>query len=360
MDTLSRRRFVAASAAGLAATALASNTPAAQPPAGPDGRMGVAITSYGARWGAKPASEKFPAWKDALDVLDHCARLGAGGLQIGMRGWQADFAGKVRERREALGLYLEGQIRLPKSDADAEQFESEVKAGKEAGATVFRTAAGNRRYEDFDSAEGFREFARNAWRGLTLAEPVVRRHGVKLAVENHKDWRVPDLLDILKRLASEHVGVTLDTGNSIALLEDPNEVVSALAPFAMSVHLKDMGMREYDQGFLLSEVPLGQGLLDLPAVVATIRRASPAVRFSLEMITRDPLRVPCLTEKYWASLADVPGRDLSRTLVLARTRGAPSERDLPHVTGLTAEQRVAFEEDNVRKCFAHARAKLSL
>ena len=43
----------------------------------------------------------------------------------------------------------------------------------------------------------------------------------------------------------------------------------------------------------------------------------------------------------------------------ARTRGARSEQDLPHVTGLTGEQRVAFEEENVRKCFAHAREKLS-
>ncbi len=322
--------------------------------------MGVAITSYFARWRSKLAGEKFPAWKDALDVLDHCAALGAGGLQTVTRGWQADCAGKVRDRRESLGLYLEGQVGPPESDADVERFEAEVKAGKEAGATVFRTAAGNRRYEDFDSAEGFRRFAENARRSLALAEPVVRRHRVHLAVENHKDWRVADLLDLLKRLSSEHVGVTLDTGNSIALLEDPMEVVNALAPFARSVHLKDMGMRSYEEGFLLSEVPFGEGLLDLPAVVAAIRRASPNVRFSLEMITRDPLRVPCLTERYWATLADVPGRDLSRTLALARTRGAPSERALPHVTGLTDEQRVAFEEENVRKCFAHARQKLSL
>jgi hypothetical protein len=188
----------------------------------------------------------------------------------------------------------------------------------------------------------------------------VRRHGVKLALENHKDWRVTDLLGILKRLSSEHVGVTLDTGNSIALLEDPMEVVKSLAPFAFSVHLKDMGMREYEDGFLLSEVVFGEGLLDLQAVVETIRRASPGVRFSLEMITRDPLRVPCLTDKYWATFTAMPARDLARTLALARKSGAPSEAALPHVKGLTDEQRVAFEEQNVRRCFAHAREKLGL
>jgi len=355
---LSRRGFVGTVAAGIAATALPSNATAAPVP--PGDRMGVAITSYFARWRSKLSSDKHPGWKSAVDVLDHCAAIGAGGLQTVMRDWQADFAGKVRDRRESLGLYLEGQIGLPVADGDTDQFEAEVKAGKEAGATVFRTAAGNRRYEDFDSMEGFKRFAEKAWRSLTLAEPIVRRNGVKLAVENHKDWRVGDLLDILKRLSSEHVGVTLDTGNSIALLEDPMEVVKSLAPFAFSVHLKDMGMHECEEGFLLSEVVFGEGLLDLPAVVQTIRRASPEVRFSLEMITRDPLRVPCLTEKYWATFSAMPARDLARTLALARKSGAPSEAALPHVTGLTDDQRVAFEEENVRRCFAHAREKLGL
>ena len=91
-------------------------------------------------------------------------------------------------------------------------------------------------------------------------------------------------------------------------------------------------MEETSDGFLLSEVPLGEGMLDMQRIVATIRRARPDVRFSLEMITRDPLEVPCLTDKYWATFDEVNGAALARTLSLAcartgrgrRCRGSPA------------------------------------
>ena len=96
------------------------------------------------------------------------------------------------------------------------------------------------------------------------------------------------------------------------------EVVEALAPRAFTTHFKDMGLEEYREGFLLAEVPLGTGVLDLPRVVRILRAARPEIRFNLEMITRDPLKVPCLTERYWATFPDLPGRHLARTLSLVR------------------------------------------
>ncbi len=97
-------------------------------------------------------------------------------------------------------------------------------------------------YETFDSLEKFEEFAERSWRSLVLAEPLLKKHELKLAVENHKDWLVPELVAMLKRIGSEHVGVCIDTGNSIARLEDPMAVVEAYAPYAVSTHLKDMGV----------------------------------------------------------------------------------------------------------------------
>src|SRR5687768_3355168 len=113
----------------------------------------------------------------------------------------------------------------------------------------------------------------------------------------------------MKRLSSEFVGVCVDTGNNVALLEEPLETAKVLAQWVAACHLKHMGVVETSDGFLLSEVLLGDGYLDLKAVVGVLRKANPAVRFSLQMITRDPLRIPCLTDDYWATFADVPGRD---------------------------------------------------
>ena len=352
----SRREVLAISAAGAASLALRRASGAA-----PVARsaMGVTIASYSIRYGAaRPAAEGFPAWAGPLDVLEHVASLGAAGLQVGGRGWQEEFAKKVRDRREALGLYLEGQIGVPSGDADVGRFEAEVRAAKEAGATVLRAAIGNRRYEDFDSAEQYRRFTAAARRSLELAEPVARRNGVKVAVENHKDVRVPELLDLLRHVSGEHVGVTLDTGNSISLLEEPMAVVEALAPHALTLHFKDMAVQEYGDGFLLAEVPLGEGLFDLSKVIETCRRGNPAVKFNLEMITRDPLRVPCLTDKYWKTLGDVRGPELARALALVRQKAPPGP--LPRVSALPLRDLLEVEERNVRKCFDFARAKLGL
>ena len=153
-------------------------------------------------------------------------------------------------------MYLEGIVALPRDAAGLERFEAEVRTAKQAGAQVVRTVMlSGRRYETFATHAAFRRFAEASAGALGLAAPVVARHGILLAVENHKDWRADELLAMLERTGNDHVGVCLDTGNSIALLEDPMEVVEALAPRAFTTHFKDMGLEEYREGFLLSEVP---------------------------------------------------------------------------------------------------------
>ena len=72
------------------------------------------------------------------------------------------------------------------------------------------------------------------------------------------------------------------------------------------------------------------------------------------MITRDPLPVPCLTEKYWATFGTLPGLHLARTLSMVRAHS--SRRPLPRVEGLTVEERLGREDENVRRCLDYARA----
>ena len=126
----------------------------------------------------------------------------------------------------------------------------------------------------------------------------MEKHRFPLAVENHKDHRLDERMALYKELNCEFIGATVDTGNNIALLENVYEHIEALSPFAFSSHLKDMGVQPYEKGFLLSEVILGSGYLDVPKMIATLRQANPKIRLNLEMLTRDPLQIPCLTENY--------------------------------------------------------------
>lgn len=250
-------------------------------------------------------------------------------------------------------MYLEGQIRLPKDESDVERFDAHVAAAKEAGVTILRTVMlGGRRYENFLTLESWNTFRESSWKSLTLAEPVVANHGVKLAVENHKDWRVDEHIAILEKLSSEFVGVNLDTGNNVSLLEDPMKVVEALAPFSITTHLKDMAVEEMQDGFLLAEVPLGEGFLDIPRVIEICRAARPDIKLNLEMITRDPLRIPCLTEQYWTTFGEMRAHELAEALRMVRAHQV--DQPLPRISGKSMDRQIEVEEENNRKCFAWA------
>ncbi len=317
-------------------------------------RLGVCTNSFDVHWRAGKNDPPGAGFRTALDFIDHCQRFGAGGVQLTVGGWDQVLAGKVRAKLESYGMYLEGQAGLPRSAAEVERFEASLRMAKEAGCAVVRTAVlSGRRYETFENAEAFRQFAEKGEQALRLAEPIARKLRLRLAVENHKDWRIAELVGLMGRMGSEYVGICVDLGNSIALLEEPMAVIEAYAPMAFTTHVKDMAVQEYTEGFLLSEVPLGEGFLDLPKMLATLRRARSDIRFNLEMITRDPLKVPCLTKKYWAVMAGTPGNDLADTLALVRAKAAKSP--LPGVIGLSDDEKLRAEDENIQRCFAYAR-----
>lgn len=321
--------------------------------------MGIVVHSYASRWNSKASSAKFPGFTDALDLIRHSHKIGAGGVQVIVNNWTPDFARKVRAEKEKLGLYAEASIPMPFTPADVEVFDKNVSAAKTAGMNVVRTVCTpGRRYEVFHSTADFETARNKAITSLQLGEPVLRKHQMKLGVENHKDWRAPELAAIIRQLSSEWIGVTLDFGNSIALMEDPMEVVKTLAPFAVSTHVKDMGLDEYEGGFLLSEVPLGTGMLDLNEMVAQCKKHNPGITFNLEMITRDPLVIPCLTDGYWPTFGSVSGLELARTLRMVREKKAGGT--LPRVSQLSDEQRLDAEEQNIIESLRYSVNKLQL
>jgi sugar phosphate isomerase/epimerase len=291
-------------------------------------------------------------------LMELAAEVGAAGAHGGMNDVSFEWARRTRRMKEELDMYLEIQTFLPRPDVG--EFEHAVKVAKEAGATSLRVVCLlGRRYELMESLDDWKQAVAGYHRQIEAALPIVERHRMPLGIENHKDWRADQQVALLERYSSAYLGVCLDTGNNLAVLEDPMETVEKLAPYTFNVHFKDMAMEECDEGFLLSEVPLGEGMLDLPRIVEIIRKARPEVRFSLEMITRDPLLVPCLTDRYWASFDDDNGgRDLAR--MLRRIRGRQGRAPLPRIAGLDAERRRALEDEMVDRSIRYAREQLGM
>jgi sugar phosphate isomerase/epimerase len=346
----------------LAACASAAVPALADPPAAVSDdhkSLGLVIHSFPIRTQGDRDRKPADRFADPIRFLGYAGSLGARGVQVGLGVRDEPGARAIREAAEARSMYLEGIVALPRDASGLDRFEAEIRTAERAGAEVVRTVMlSGRRYETFATLDAFRRFAEATTHALALAAPVVARHGILLAVENHKDWRAHELLDVLDRIGNDHVGVCLDTGNSIALLEDPMDVIEALAPRAFTTHFKDMAVEPYPDGFRLAEVLFGDGILDLPRVVRTVRSARPRIRFNIEMITRDPLDVPCLDDRYWATFPELPARHLARALRLVRDH--PPRGPLPRIKSLSRAAQLEAEDANVRRCLAFARDRLGL
>ena len=328
---MNRRHFLTSASLVVARSLLAAS--------GADkSRLGICTFSCHQRW-------KLTQPTNAADFYRYARELGAEGVQSPLRGCEPKT---IRELVEQTGGYYEGELRLPKTESDLAAFETEVRQTREAGAFVARAVFTNgRRYEAFPTLADFRAFQEQAQQTLALIEPVLKQHGLKLAIENHKDHTTEELVGMMKAISSEWIGVLVDTGNNLALLEEPHAVVEALAPFDLSVHLKDMAVQASDDGFLLSEVPLGSGFLDLPRMIATLRKVNPGIDINLEMATRDPLRIPCLTDGYFTTFPERKATHLDAAMKLMKAN--PPKQPPPTVSGKATAQVLAEEETNNRQ-----------
>ena len=290
--------------------------------------------------------------------LEHCHALGAGGMQAKLDGLSAQRAAELGQWAKQRGMFIDAIISPPADKGGLARFEAQIRTAALAGVQAARTVVmPGRRYERFRSLEEFRDFTARAERMLELAAPIVEKHRVPLAVENHKDQRIDERVALLKHIGSDYVGACVDTGNSFALLDDPMGAVEALAPWAKTVHLKDQALRPHEDGFLLGDIPLGQGAFDLKRMVQILRKAQPNIGFVLELITRDALKVPCLTEEYWITMPHVTGRDLARTLRFVRMHQAEA---LQQVSSLSLEKQVALEDANLSTSFQYAHEELGI
>jgi 3-oxoisoapionate decarboxylase len=305
---------------------------------------------------ARAAHVEFPEVPDYADPIvfvEQAARLGAGAVQIAYGTREGEYIRRLREAAEKTGIVLEATVNIPKTESDLSRFDAELRTLRELGVNIARTVLiPGRRYEQFQSLEAFRAAVDQAYKSVRLAEPVAARHGIRLAIENHKDQRIEERLKLLEHFSSEQIGACIDIGNNIALLEDPVELARAFAPWALTVHYKDQAVCEFADGFLLADIPLGEGCIDLRETMKVIREKKRKVVFHLELITRDALPVPVLTERYWATLGDLRAPQLASTWRELKTRA--SSKSFPVISALSKKEQVQTERHNIEQSMRFA------
>jgi sugar phosphate isomerase/epimerase len=341
---------------------LLAAAPLAAAPAGDRSGMCLAYTSFAVRMlQGRDIMKTTAAALPAELLFDLCARFGSGGAQLDwsqMASRDPDALAALRTRIDRDRLVVE--LSAPSSCLTSpDAFAELVRVAGALGVSRVRIALlYGRRYESFKTRADWDAWAAGWRKTLLEMKPTLNRAPILIGLENHKDFHASELVALLDAIDSPSLGVCVDFGNNLALLEEPLETVRLLAPRVVTTHLKDMAVKRTPDGFALSEVPLGEGMLPLVEIIALLRAARPDVHFCLEMLTRDPLPVPYKDDRYWIALDRPPAERLAafeRDVLAREASGA-----LPHITGLPPDRQIALEDEQVRRSMAYARGTLGL
>lgn len=127
---------------------------------------------------------------------------------------------------------------------------------------------------------------------VSQAAVVAADHGIFLGIENHGGITSGQLLEVMKRVESEWVGINLDTGNFVS--EDPYKDMELCAPYAVNVQYKS-----------LLRTPDGKGdAVDVDRVAAILRAVDYRGFVALEYEEEKPYeRIPGLFATMRTALA---------------------------------------------------------
>jgi 3-oxoisoapionate decarboxylase len=204
------------------------------------------------------------------DFLDYASFLGVDGVSLEScffpsfdKGWFTDLKGKLDdfgfERVYAWG-HPDG-LEAGKNREAFKDMIDQIPNARLIGADVMRVVASSLmfRFEPHGPqldilTDWFKE-------AVTVAE----ENCVKLAVENHIDYTSDECVQLLERVGSPYLGLNLDTGNFLRLLDDPVEGTCKLAQHVLATHIKDLkpvkgvDAREW---YFFSSTPVGEGLVN--------------------------------------------------------------------------------------------------
>lgn len=142
---------------------------------------------------------------------------------------------------------------------------------------------------------------------LRAVMPDYERAGVCLAIENHDRFQARALPRLLEQIDSPSVGICLDTVNSFGALEGPEVVVAVLGPWVVNLHIKDFDVARPDHkmGFVVEGRPAGQGRLDIPWLLDTLRELGRDPNAILELWTplQGTLAATVDLEDRWAAVS---------------------------------------------------------
>jgi len=271
---------------------------------------------------------------NVFQLLDYAADLELDLIQAGQPDFESydePYLKKVKEHADRVGVRLQPAFECgspaskgwnPAKQGDpTTHLLKGIRTARTFGSPVFRVSMGTG--ADRGAGTPMPALMEGAIKVLRTVRSQAVDAGVTIGVENHGDFQARELKTVIEQAGKEFVGVCLDNGNPVMVLEDPMFTLETLAPYVVSSHIRDSVVYEVPQGAAWQWVALGDGSTGLQQFVARLRELCPRAPFLLEIITGGRARVmPYLEPGFWKAYPDMPAADFARFIALAK-KGRP-------------------------------------
>ena len=270
---------------------------------------------------------------DPIGVLDLAADLQLQGVLFELSPFDSfhnDTLDNIRSRAEAKGMYIEfgmgsifhwhpmaekGRGLLAEAGYDVGVSEAEIviqhlDIARKLGSPILRCVAGYL----FTRDEGH-DMAALADQAVAIFKEACKAAddmGIKIALENHADFTVRELLSISARINSPAFGFTVDCANLAFDLDDPLRLAGMMAPQALTTHFKNYRIIRTNAGLALENCALCDGDIDILSIARLLAEHNPEITINLEIHSQfAPFRLDILDKTFFQRHPSPPGDGLA-------------------------------------------------
>jgi 3-oxoisoapionate decarboxylase len=351
--SLSRRQFLASSAA--AAASLAARPLAAQA-ANPLGLDNFAVRAMG--------------WK-ALELVDYAASLAVDSLFISdldaFESLEEPHLATVRAHARDRGIALHvgtwsicptSKAFRPNRGSAEEHLATGIRVARALGSPALRVILGT--LDDRLTDGGIDRHIEATVQVCRSQRSRAVDAGVKIAVENHAgDMHSTELVRLIEAAGPDYVGASLDMGNALWALEDPLDNLERLAPYTLNTSMRDSAVWQSERGARIAWTAMGEGDIDLKAYFARFRELCPGVPVHVETISGFNREFAYLDPQFWKAWPALPARAFAPFLAIAR-RGRPRDAWQPPPGEERKQAEQAYQRGELEQSLIYCRHQLGL
>jgi sugar phosphate isomerase/epimerase len=313
-------------------------------------------------WAKRDGRPAFSQPLRAADLIALATQQGLSSIEIPLTGMLPDLSNssvdQLHDSLAAAGLGLVADTGI----VDVATLREQLPAAARAGAKIVRATLSS-------ILEGARAGLPGGWdayreemrRRLIELRPLLEEYDLILALENHQDATSDDLIALCEA-GGEHVGITFDVVNPLAVGEEPFKFARKVGGLIRNVHIKDYEIHPTVSGYRLVRAAIGQGVIDWAAMLELLRNIAPGATYHIELAALYARHIRLLEDEWWNGYPPRDARELIPALRFVARHARPAnepwqtpwERDAPD------EEIELYEHGQFEYSVAHLRSILEI